>query len=191
MKIVVGLVGEKGSGKETFGNFLMEIAKDLPAGRQGRKVIRVRFSDLLNETLKLWSLLATRENLQNLAIIMDKEFGDGTLTQAIFQRIQALDGDLIILDGVRWESDEKLIRSFPKNFLIYITASKDLRFERLKKRQEKVDEAKTFAQFMKEEQSKTETLISKIGQKADFKLENNSGFEELKKQTEKIYNSIN
>src|SRR5688572_17025142 len=106
MKIVIGLVGEKGSGKETFGNFLMEAAK-------GKKVKRIRFSDLLNFTLKLWDLPQTRENLQNLAVLMDTNFGTGTLTGAVSKQIQDLEADIVILDGVRWETDEYLVRGFP------------------------------------------------------------------------------
>lgn len=182
-KIIIGLVGEKGSGKETFGNFLIELAK-------GKKVERVRFSDILYETLRSWSIDTTRFNLQHLAVVMDKGYGEGTLTNAIFQRIQNLRSDIVILDGVRWSTDEKLIRSFDKNFLIYITAKTDLRFERLQKRQEKKDEAKTYAQFMSEEKAPNEVLIPKIGKRADLRVENNGTFEDLKKEVEKFLKNL-
>ncbi|MBI2022575.1 hypothetical protein HYS97_01860 [Candidatus Daviesbacteria bacterium] len=180
MKTVIGLVGEKGSGKETFGNFLMDIAK-------GKKVMRIRFSGILNETLKLWSLDGTRHNLQHLAVVMEEGFSKGTLTNAIRKRVESLNADIVILDGVRWKTDEELIRSFGKNFLIYVTAETRLRFERLQKRQEKKDEARTFEQFMKEEKAKNELLIPQIGKRADFKVENNGTFEELKVSVQKLY----
>jgi dephospho-CoA kinase len=179
MKIVVGLVGEKGSGKETFGDFFMETAK-------GQKIVRVRFSDILNETLKLWGIDRTRENLQKLAVIMDDGFKKGTLTHAIYERIHSLDADIVILDGVRWETDEKLIRSFPKNFLVYINADVDIRYERLKIRREKLDEAKTYEQFMEEEKAPNEVLIPAIGRRADFKVKNNGTFEDLKSEVKKF-----
>lgn len=183
MKIIIGLVGEKGSGKETFGNFLIEVAK-------GKKVTRVRFSDLLNETLELWDIPKTRENLQNLAVIMDQCFGVGTLTHAISQRLNKIDGDIILLDGVRWESDEKMIRSFSKNLLVYISADAPLRFERLQKRKEKHHEAETFEQFIKEETAKNELLIPKIGKRADIKIENNESFEDLKEKVNQFYSKF-
>lgn len=177
---IIGLVGEKGSGKETFGNFLMEAAI-------GKKVLRIRFSDILNYTLKLWDIPQTRENLQKLAVVMDTGFGDGTLTHSIKSQIESTVADIIILDGVRWETDEILVRNFPKNFLVYITADPKIRFKRLKVRQEKLNEAKTFEQFIKEEAAKNELLIPKIGGRADVKIENNGSFEQLKKEVEKFY----
>ena len=179
-KIIIGLVGEKGSGKETFGNFLMEVAKS-------KKVLRVRFSDILNETLKLWGLEGTRHNLQHLAVVMEEGFGRGTLSNAIFKRVNNLEADIVILDGIRWETDEKLIRSFPKNLLVYVTAEINLRFKRLQVRKEKKDEAKTFEQFMSEEKAKNELLIPKIGIRADFKIENNKDFSDLKEAVKEFY----
>jgi dephospho-CoA kinase len=183
MKIVIGLVGEKGSGKETFGNFLMEIA-------EGKKIKRIRFSDLLNFTLKLWDLPQTRENLQNLAVIMDTNFGNGTLTSAVSKQIQDIEADIVILDGVRWETDEYLIRSFPMNCLVYITADSDLRYKRLKARQEKKNEAKTLDQFVREEKAPNEVLIPIIGNRSEYKIENNGSFEELKEKVLKFYSQF-
>lgn len=59
---VIGLVGEKGSGKQTFVNFLKEIASS-PAERGPRNdrggvlnIRQVRFSDILAQTLILWDI---------------------------------------------------------------------------------------------------------------------------------------
>lgn len=179
MKTIIGLVGEKGSGKETFGNFLMEVAKE--------RVGRVRFSDILYETLGAWNLPQTRENLQHLAVVMDQGFGDGTLTNVIKKRVESLNADLVILDGVRWETDEMLVRSFPNNIMVYITADVKKRYQRLKKRDEKKGEAESFAKFLRSEKAKNELLIPKIGQRADLKIENNGTFEDLKNEVGKFF----
>ncbi len=183
MTLVIGLTGEKGSGKQTFADFLKEVAKD-------KDVKQVRFSDLLAETLNLWSIPTTRANLQKMAIVMNEGFGPGTLSKAIQNRISKTMADIILLDGVRWESDMELIRSFPKNLLVYITADVKTRYERLKNRSEKVDEqGVNFEQFMEEEQAKTEVLIPKIGQGADIKIQNNGSLPDLKAEVEQIYNT--
>lgn len=137
----------------------------------------------MGETLQLWSLELTRSNYQQLSIALNKTFGDGTLSRAIYNRVMKQPADIVILDGVRWLSDEKLINSFPKKSLVYVTASSKNRFERLKKRHEKVGEAeKTFEQFIAEEKVETETLIPKIGKRADIKVGNNGSIEDLRKR---------
>ncbi len=181
--IVIGLVGKKGSGKETFTKFLEEVSD--------KEIAHVRFSDLLKETLELWSLSQTRENLQKLAVVMNQGFGEGTLSNAIFERLKNLKAEVIVIDGVRWESDVQMVRKFPKNFLIYITADLKTRYERLKKRGEKDGEnATTFEQFVSEENAANELLIPKIGEGADFKIENEGSFEEFKKKVINLYSSL-
>ncbi len=182
-KLIIGLVGEKGSGKETFGNFLLELMKD-------KRIERVRFSDLLKETLTLWNISLTRENLQKIAVLMEGGFGEGTLSNAIYQRVLKIKADVIILDGVRWVSDEKLIRKFSDNLIIYITAKLKIRYERLKKRTEKVDEAKTYTQFINEEKAKNELLIPKIGSRADIKIENNESLNNLEVKIKDFFKTL-
>ena len=179
MKIVIGLVGEKGSGKETFGNFLKVL---LPR----KHIDRIHFSDILVETLALWDIPKTRSNLQILAQYME-EFGKGTLSSAIKKRALKSKAEIVIIDGIRWESDLKMLKSFPKNLLVYITADLKIRYQRTKLRKEKAfEEATTFEQFMKEEKAKNEVLIPKIGYGADFKIINNATLEEFRAQVEKF-----
>jgi dephospho-CoA kinase len=181
VKLIIGLVGEKGSGKETFGIILKELALPL-------EVSRIRFSDLLKETLNLWDIPITRENLQNLAVLLDKGFGDGTLSHAIFQRISKINADIILLDGVRWETDVAMLNKFPNPLLVYVTADLKVRYERLKNRGEKTGEETTsFEQFLKEEGAENELLIPKIGAVSDAILENNGTLEEFREKVGAFY----
>ena len=182
--IVIGIVGEIGSGKDTFSSSFIKIAKD-------KKVIRVRFSDILKQTLDLWSIPLTRHNLQYLAIIMDQEFGKGTLTNALRNRIINENADIVLIEGVRWLSDVPLIRSFKKNFLIYITSSQEVRYKRVKNRGEKVDEKNlTLERFIIEDKEPTETHILEIGKDADIKIENNKTLKEFLEEIKKVYKII-
>lgn len=206
--IVIGLVGEKGSGKETFAKVFQEIVeqkkpliplsskrekllKNQGTSPQGRRIIaHVKFSDLLKETLDLWSLPHTRENLQDLAVIMDQHFGEGTLANAIYERIKKLDADIVLIDGVRWDADIILLNRFKNHYLIYITADLQTRFERIQKRTEKVGEGKSFEQFMKEEGKANEVDIPKLGKIADFKIENDGKLAEFKQKVSKIVRKL-
>lgn len=179
--IVLGLVGEKGSGKETFCVFLEEIAK-------GKKIFHIRFSDILKQSLMLWDLPITRHNLQLLAQVMDNGFGQGSLSHAISEQIRGSEADFIILDGIRWQTDLDLLNSFSNHQLVYITADLEKRYSRLLLRGEKSEEQiSTLAQFKKEELAKNELLIQKFGKKADVKIENNGTLEDFKVEVEKFY----
>jgi len=182
--LVIGITGEIGSGKDTFSAHLMKIAK-------GKKIKRIRFSDILKETLELWSIPLTRHNLQYLAVIMDKEYGKGTLTNALRQKIINARADIVIIEGVRWATDIPLIRSFERNLLIYITSDQKIRFKRVKKRSEKVGEKSlTINRFKLEDKAPTETHISKLGKKADVKFENNKSISDFKEKIETFYKSL-
>ena len=178
-KLIIGLVGEKGSGKETAGKLIEELMPQ-------KKVVRVRFSDILAETLTLWNLPLSRHNLQYMAIIMNQQFGATTLSDAMEHRIANIDADIVLIDCIRWESDVVLLRSFPHNKLIYVTADAKIRYERIKQRKEKVGEGGvSFERFQEEELVKTEVLIPSIGKTANVAIHNDSGLEKLREHIKK------
>src|SRR3989338_1289494 len=178
--ILIGLLGEKRSGKGTFVNFLSECVRP-------KRVGRVRSVEVLYETLKIWGIDATRMNLTKLAIAMDNAYGNGTLTEVVRQRIAKDNSDIVIFDGVRWLTDEKLIRGFEKNLIIYVTSDAEMRWKRGRAAAEKVGEDKTtFDEFLKEEKAKTEQSIPDIGSRADFKIVNEGTLEDYKKEVRKF-----
>ncbi len=177
--LIIGLVGEKGSGKETFGNILKGLIPQ-------KDIARIHFSDILVETLDLWNVPKTRRNLQILAQHME-EFGKGILSKSIKKRVENFKAEIVIIDGVRWESDLNMLKSFPKNLLVYITADLKIRYQRTKNRREKAfEETASYEQFVSEEKAKNEILIPKIGKGADYKIVNNGSLEEFKTQVEKF-----
>lgn len=174
MKVVIGVLGEKGSGKETFTNLLKKLLPD-------KKIELVRTSDAMRKTLDLWNLPVIRENYSKLVIEMEKTFGEGTLARAAHSMIDKSTADIVIVDGIRRIPELDLVRSFQKNFLIYITADVKVRFERIISRGEKSNEKEmTFENFLKEESLETEQLIYKMGKTADLKLENNGSLSKFR-----------
>ncbi len=175
-QIILGLVGEKGAGKETFVKILKE-------NLHNKSISHYHFSDILSQTLSLWNLPLSRINLQTLAISMVSSFGPFSLANAMKERMISDKSDIIIIDGIRWEADLSMLRSFPKNFLIYITASPQIRYQRIISRNEKKDEGKTtYQQFLNEEKSQTETSIGSISQKADITIQNETTLDHLAHQ---------
>jgi len=176
MTLVIGLVGEKFSGKGTFVALLKKIAPEADIHHE-------RFSDILRETLKKWNLPITRENLQKLVLIMNRSFDRNTFTTAVCERIKRLPADIVILDGVRWKTDAQMIRSFTPSCLVYITASLETRYARTSFRQENVGECGiTLERFIKEDKAPNEVYIPQIGASADLQIDNNGTLEEFEAQ---------
>ena len=174
MKIVIGVLGEKGSGKETFTTLLRELLPE-------KEIELVRTSDAMRKTLELWGLPVIRENYSKLVLEMEKTFGEGTLAKAAHLSVDKSSADIVVVDGIRRLPELDLVRLFPKNFLIYVTADVKVRFERIVSRGEKSNEKQmSFEDFLKEESLPTEQLISEMGEQADIKIENNGGLSSFK-----------
>ncbi|MDP3973792.1 MAG: AAA family ATPase [Candidatus Daviesbacteria bacterium] len=174
MKLVIGLVGEKGSGKQTFVNFLKAILPNL-------NIRQIRISDILAQTLILWDIPISRANEQKLAFIMNNTFGQTSLAHAAKFSAEDNHSDIVIFDGIRKKSEMNLVKKMPNSLILYITAEQKLRFKRLRKRSEKVGEAGlTFEQFLLEEGNIREKDIPHLGKEADIELENNNSLAEYK-----------
>lgn len=183
MKAILGLIGENGSGKETFTNILEGLIPNISKDR-------IRTGDILKEILELLYLPKTRANMQLLAAILRDKIAPDVLANAAFQRIKASNAEIVILDGMRWPPEVEILKKLPNNFLVYITADPKVRFERLKMRKEKAGEGEmSYEQFLKEEEAPTETLIKTLAQNADIKIENNGNLDDLRNQVEVFYSN--
>lgn len=184
MKAIIGFVGPKGSGKETCIHTIMGLVG-------GERVLHVRFSDILKETLNAWHVPATRAHLQKMAVLMEEGFGAGTLANAIAERLKKTEKELILLEGIRWDADMALLRSFPEHRLVYVTAEPEVRHERTRLHAEKVDEKDaTLEQFMLEEQAPNEVHIARIGETADVKIDNNGSLDDFQRQVREVCDSM-
>ena len=185
-KLVIGLVGEKGGGKGKFTELIKEWAKIVTC--KFPTVKSTRFSDVLNDILKILSVSPSRENLQKLVLNLKNAYGPDILTNAVHNRVLNEESDIVILDGIRWPTDEQMLRKFPNNILVYITADAKIRYERTKIRGEKAGESEaSFEQFQKEEQVETEIFIPQIGSRADIKIRNNGTIEEFEDEIRNFY----
>lgn len=182
-KIVIGLIGEKGSGKGTVSEYFIE---NYGAEHYGT-------SKILKRTIESLHLPATRENYIKLALVLKNGFWSSVVIDALIKDIEESKAEIVIADGIRMHGDVAPFRKkYGKNFyLFYVTANLKTRYERTKMRKEKAGEDKTtFQEFIDEEGLLTEVSIHEIGRKADFKLDNNKTKKDLEKQIEKIAKKI-
>lgn len=192
MKLVIGIIGPPLAGKETCANMLEQLLRE-----DGYSVSRHTFSDILRDTLDLWDLPHTRDNLQKMAIVMNAEsgFGDGSLSRAMRRRLMEDTADVTILDGVRWLGDEKMIRSLNddgvKTIMVYIAADAKVRYARQLARNRGGEATTTWEKFLQQEGMRTEVDIPDIGSRAEIALENNyDDVEHFKRDINRVYESL-
>lgn len=174
---VIGLVGEKGSGKGTVAQYIV----------RKYHASHYQFSDPLNDALKRFHLPNTRENLVQLALFLREHFGGDILGSILFVDVQNDPAPIIVLDGIRYWDEVKILSKLPKFVLVSVSAPAKKRFERVIVRGEKADESKlTYEEFMKEHEFETEREIPEIMKKAKWFLKNHNGFPELFEQIEEF-----
>jgi dephospho-CoA kinase len=182
-KIIIGLIGEKGSGKGTVSDYLIE--------KYG--AVHYGTSKILRRTLEDLHVPVTRDNLIKLALVLKEGYGPTVIIDSLIKDMEKNGSDVIIADGIRMHGDvEPFRKKYGKNFfLVYVTADLKLRYERTKARKQNEGEGEaTLEQFLEEEGRLTEVSIHEIGREADFKLNNNGTAEELKKQTDEMMEKI-
>lgn len=176
-KFIIGLTGQRGSGKSTVAQHL-----------ETKYKAKVRkFSQPLSKILDKLVLPNTRENLQDLAIALRGVFGQGVLVEPLKKFIEKSPSKLVVIDGLRVWEEVKMLRSFKNNLLIYIAAPTKFRFEKMRKSGGKDGkEATDFKEFLRLDRRETELLITKIGKKADIVINNTGTKEELYKKIDEI-----
>lgn len=182
-KIVVGLIGEKGSGKGTAADYLIE--------KYG--AVHYGTSKILRRTLEDIHVPITRENLAKLALVLKEGYGPSIIIDSLISDMEKNGSDIIIADGIRMHGDvEPFRKKYGKNFfLVYVTADLKLRYERTKLRKQNDGEGEaTLEQFLEEEGKLTEVSIHEIGRQAEFKMKNNGTSEELKKQVDEMMEKV-
>ncbi len=178
-KIIIGLIGESGSGKDTVANYLKE--------KYNAKLMR--FADPLKEILHIFFDKISREDQQWLALQLRDRFGHDIFPKALKRRIDNETG-LIVINGIRFWEDYEFIEKFEAGHTIYVTADQKMRWERSIKRKEKTDDGVSFEKFQEMEQAETEVLVPEIGTKADHIIRNEKDLDYLLAETDRIMSEI-
>jgi len=169
MKLVVGLVGRIASGKGE--------ACKLLERKYGAEVYR--FSDVLRDVLTRLQVPVTRGSLQVLGNCLRKAFGEDVLVKALQSRIEGSEAKVVVVDGIRYHQELEMVRSFPKNAVLYITAPTKLRFARCKKRGTRGEAGISYKEFLAAEDRWTERLVYELGAKSDFAVDNSGTLDEF------------
>ncbi|MGM0439325.1 MAG: AAA family ATPase [Patescibacteria group bacterium] len=181
MKKILGVLGKPGAGKDTFCDFFE---------KNHNSVKVVKFSDTLTDILKMFFDNVTREDQQWLVNQLRDRFGEDVLAKATKRKIKNTDEEFVLLNGVRVWDDYEMIKEVGGQ-LVYIETKPKLRWERMKKRGEKADDNVSYEKFLELDKGRSEKDIEDIGEKAEFKVNNNGTKKELEDQVLDIINNLN
>ena len=178
-KLILGLVGEIASGK---GSIVKYLEKKYSA-------TSYRFSTPLRNVLDRMYVDVNRKNMQTLSLVLRQSFGENLLAKIISKDAMNDDNPIVVVDGIRRPADIEFLSELPEFKLVYVTADMKTRYKRIINRDENKDDAsKTFEEFERDHKAETELEIPSIGKKAQIKIDNTGGFEDLYEQVDKIMN---
>jgi dephospho-CoA kinase len=179
-KKIIGLVGETGSGKDTFCKIIKELSPPTSL---------IRFSEVLTQTLGLFFDEIKKEDQQWLANVLRDRFGEDILMKAVSKKIKDAKNELIVVNGMRVKEEFDFIKK-EGGVVIYITLDAKKRWERIKERGEKKDDNGSYEKFLEIDNGRTEKQIKEIGKMADFVIENNKDLNYLENEIKKIIEKI-
>ena len=150
----------------------------------------MRFADPLREALRLYIDNFSREDLRWLSVSLRKRFGNRVLSETLRKRINARNGRIVVINGLRLLEDLDFMRSIQGAAVLYVTLDGKFRWKRIYGRGEKADDAVSYEKFLEMEKAETEKNIPKIGEKADYRIENTGTKKELFTKVDEIIERI-
>lgn len=174
---IVGISGTNGSGKDTVGDILQE--------KYG--LLFVSVTDILRDELKKQNKPITRENMRALGDSWRRELGPGALVEKAIEiyRAEEKEHQGLVLASIRNVGEAKQIRELG-GVMVWVDAEPEARYERINSRNRSAEDAKTYEEFLKEEQDEMHrygdeaTLaVGEVKKLCDIFIENNLDKENL------------
>jgi dephospho-CoA kinase len=177
-RTILGITGELYAGKTTAAEFLTK--------RFGVK--NLRFSKLLDEILMVLGIEKTRKSEQDLAEVLRKLYGEAVLARALLEDLDGKTDKVVIIDGIRKAEELDELRKNPNFCLIYVKASFENRFKRMKARQQKIGESDQTEDDLREaEKHNADEHLREFEDYADYIVENNGTVEEFENELTKCF----
>jgi len=174
-KIVLGITGMPGSGKDTVREIVAELGFPLVVmGDEVRAEARKRNLDL------------TPENLGNVMLQVRVEEGPEVLARRCVPKVKASVSSIVVVDGVRSMHEVSEFRKeFPDFKIIAIHASPETRFRRLLKRN-RSDDPKDWETFIERDQRELGVGIGEAIASADYMIINEGTMEQFRKELRQL-----
>lgn len=112
-----------GAGKSTIAN-----------GLKIKNYTVINMGDAVRSEAKKRNLEPTGKNLGKLMLELREKNGQGAIAELVKPQIESSESNVIVIDGIRSNSELEVLRKFGTVKLLAIHASTDTRFDFLKKR---------------------------------------------------------
>ncbi len=183
MKLVIGLAGERYSGKTTFVRILEDLVKPHTFGQ-------ISYEEILRNLLRFVFAKPPQSNFPKFAAELERHYGKGTITTTVRDSMLRASFEVMVFNGLRFNGDAEMIKdNFRSYLLVYVTANLNIRWGRARKlgAREGEDEV-TFEQFLADERSYAEASVPEMGASADFvKIVNERSPEDFRRQIAGFY----
>lgn len=170
---VIGFCGLPGSGKSTA----IEAIKDLGT--------IVTMGDVIRNEANKRNIEPSGENLGKIAKELREKGGPAAVAKKCVELINNLDEDIVIVDGVRSFYEVNEFRKEWKFPLIAIGLNDDERFRRLYERA-RSDDSRSIDEIKQRDKREIGFGLKEVVSNADYKIQNDSTIEVLKKKTRKL-----
>lgn len=169
--LILAFVGPPLAGKGKF-------IEDIVAWCGALQVAIYCTGDMIRQMLEIIGEPQERPNCSKLVELLStpkpRGYGQAFLPNAVKKRIKKDRRPVIIFDSMRFLEDEKMIRELAQEgyevITIYVTASKEIRYERLKERNRNGESKMSRKKFYANENLATEKRIREIGSRAEYKF---------------------
>ncbi|MBN1584756.1 AAA family ATPase [Candidatus Uhrbacteria bacterium] len=169
-KIILGIIGQIGSGKDTASDYLKDRYGASPH----------RFSTAMTDCLRRMGIPDTRENLIQFSEMTRKQFGENLYAKIIGTDCRNDPAKIVIAQGIRRPADIEELKKLENFRLVHITAPAEIRYQRIIRRGEKAGERDiTWEQFREQAKLPTEMSISEVADQADHVIDNSGDIEDL------------
>ncbi len=179
-KLILGIIGQRLSGKDTVGEYLVE----------KKNAYQIKYSHILDEILQILDQPNSRRNEIDLGMALRNVFHEGVINAAVKRKLLDTEKDLAVVNGIRFWDEYEMVKALGGKFL-YITAPQEILYQRFLSRRQKADDSVLSAQdFLALENEPTEIKIAELGKKCEYVIENTGSKANLYEKIEKILGDL-